>query len=135
LDGDGCVHINKENALSINLVSCAKECLDWMKEFVDCMDLPMLRRVGQRNVVGSVKGVDAYSLHYTGARAVCFVQLAQAFAAKHNLPILARKWNNPRLNQYITDFHAQRPAFRFDAQTKLAQMSGPTQLANATTSS
>lgn len=122
LDGDGCVHVSKENTLSINLTSCCFEVVEWAKQFVDTMSLPMLRSTAMKASVHDLHHADAYHIAIVGARAVCLVQLAQAFARKHSLPILARKWDNPRLNDYIRDFYLRFPTFTFDP-TKLIDSS------------
>jgi hypothetical protein len=122
LDGDGCVHLGKNNCLSIGLTSSAVLSLEWLKSLVDNMGLKQLRYNKTKARITKCSHANAFHLGYSGARAVCLVQLAQEFARRHNLPILARKWNNPRLNQYISDFYARFPDYRFDAATKLDEL-------------
>lgn len=120
LDGDGCVHINNLNSLGVSYVSSSLAAVEWYQTMMTSLNFVSLRPKQQISLPRKTSHANAYSLAYSGARAVCLIKLAQAFAAKHNLPILARKWNNPRLNQYIADFQARFPQFSYDPQVHLS---------------
>jgi len=113
LDGDGCVHLSNTDHLTVGYVSCSIVACQWFESMMMGFGFPTLRTRTTPHI-HKIKDSNAYGIVYGGARAICLVQLAQAFAAKHNLPILARKWNNSRLNDYIASFYARFPDFSFD---------------------
>lgn len=114
LDGDGCVHIEKNSqVLSISFVSASLRAVEWYKQVIEELDLPTVRQAKPVNI-RKLSHAEAYGLTYAGSRAVAFVKLIQYFARTHNLPILKRKWDNPRLNQYIVDFEAKYPTFSYN---------------------
>lgn len=113
LDGDGCVHICKQkNILSISFASSSSRATEWYKQMMEELNLPTINKPKPVKM-RKLSHCNAYSLCYAGARAVAFVKLIQSFYKAHNLPILKRKWDNPRLNQYIVDFGAKYPSFSY----------------------
>lgn len=120
LDGDGCVHISKINNLGVSYVSSSLAAVQWCQMMITHLDFPLVRK--KTPLPKELKNVNAYGLAYVGARAVCLVRLAQAFAAQHNLPILARKWNNPRLNQYVADYQQRFPQLVYDPLDHLSRL-------------
>lgn len=122
LDGDGCIHINSLNKLMLTYTSSSLFAVEWIKDTLDSIGLPKLRNRRPFKIRDLRPQANAYSYACTGARIVCFIQLAQLFATKYNLPLLTRKWNNTRLNQYISDFYVRHPNFVFDPVIKLAQL-------------
>lgn len=114
LDGDGCVHIEKNSqVLSISFASASLKAVEWYKQVMEELDLPTIRQAKPVNV-RKLSHAEAYGLTYAGSRAVAFVKLIQHFSRVHNLPTLKRKWDNPRLNQYILDFEAKYPTFSYN---------------------
>lgn len=113
LDGDGCVHIcNTKNILSIGFVSSSPKATEWYQSIMNNLKLPTINQTNPPKIK-ALSHTKAYKLVYAGARAVAFVLLIQSFYRAHNLPILKRKWDNPRLNQYIIDFEAKYPSFLY----------------------
>lgn len=113
LDGDGCVFIEPNvKRLSISFASSSIRAAEWYKVVMDSLSLPTINKSKPVNV-HKLSHCNAYSVCYAGARAVAFVKLIQSFYKAHNLPILKRKWDNPRLNQYIIDFEAKYPSFSY----------------------
>lgn len=119
LDGDGCVHISTQNMLTVGYTSASMTAIQWYQAMMTEMNFPSVQRNTKLPQIGKHFHANAHYLVYGGARAVCLVQLAQAFAHKHNLPILARKWDNPALNAYILDFYTRFPTFEFNPSALL----------------
>ncbi len=122
LDGDGCVHVSKQNTLSVSYVSSSLTAVEWLKQMMDTMNFPSRQRNTLVPAIRLLSHAKAHALVYNGGRAVCLVQLAQEFAARYNLPVLARKWSSPKVVQYIADFYARFPSFEFDPKMKLDEL-------------
>jgi len=113
LDGDGCTHINSRNeSLSLGYTSSSIAAVEWVKRVTEECNLPTLRKKPS-GIIRKVTNVNAYSIVLNGAKVVAFIKLVQAFAAHYNLPILRRKWDTPRLNEYIKSFEIRYPKFSY----------------------
>jgi hypothetical protein len=86
--------------------------VEWVKKVTEECQLPTLRQKSSGKV-SKVKNVNAYNVRIAGAKVVALIKLVQAFAAHYNLPILRRKWDTPRLNEYIKSFEARYPEFSY----------------------
>lgn len=122
LDGDGCVHLNVNQKLMLTYCSASLVAVRWVQSMIESMGFPQIKKKPPFKIKDLRPQANAWSFACTGARTVCLVQLAQEFARRHNLPILARKWNNDRLNQYIDDFYARFPDYHFDPVAKLDEL-------------
>ena len=113
LDGDGCVHINSCNhSLSLGYTSSSIVAVEWVKKVIEECQLPTLRQKPSGKI-SKVKNVNAYNVRIAGAKVVALIKLVQAFAAHYNLPLLRRKWDTPRLNEYIKSFETRYPKFSY----------------------
>jgi DNA-binding CsgD family transcriptional regulator len=117
LDGDGCVHINTQNSLSVGYVSCSFEAVLWAQSAINALDFPVIRQKPNPSIFPIRE--NAKGIVYAGARAVCLVQLAQEFARRTDLPILTRKWGSEKVTGYISDFYLRHGSFHFDPVQKL----------------
>jgi hypothetical protein len=105
LDGDGCVHINVQNRVVVRYVSASRAIVDWVKAFVDGMGLQTLKR-GRHYRVRKETDSAAFAFTVGGLKAVDLIRRIQRLKAE-GIPILDRKWDNPRINAYISDFCAR----------------------------
>lgn len=122
LDGDGCVHLNNRDKLMLSYASSSLVAVQWVQDILASMNLPQIKKKSPFKIKDLRPRANAYSFAQTGARTVALIQLAQHFSRLHNLPILARKWDNERLNSYIASFYARFPDYCFDPVDKLAQL-------------
>lgn len=113
LDGDGCVHLNYRNSLSIGYTSCSRRAVEWYEMVMKLLNLPSIQRNTKIPKIRELTHAKAFFLAYSGARAVAFVKLVQSFAAHYNLPILRRKWDTSELNAYIRRFEYHYPQFSY----------------------
>lgn len=111
LDGDGCVHISKNNNLSVSYTSASIAAVEWYKQIVAELNLPSLKV--KCNNIHKIKNSNAYSLTCNGAKAVALVKVMQILKRDLKIPILDRKWDNPSLNQYILDFEKKYTKFQY----------------------
>jgi hypothetical protein len=102
LDGDGCVHINSQGRVVIRYLSASRTIVDWVKAFIDGMALKTLKR-GRHYVVKKEKDSAAYGFTVGGLKALDLITRIQRLKME-GVPILDRKWDNPRINAYISDF-------------------------------
>ena len=102
LDGDGCVHIANTGMLMISYASASKMIVDWVKGFIDSLNLHTFKR-GRHFTIRKDPNSAAYIFAVAGAKAVDLVHRIQALK-KEGIPILDRKWDNERLNTYIRAF-------------------------------
>ena len=103
LDGDGCVHLNTQDRLVIRYVSCSKTIVEWVKSFVESLDLNSIARNKRICEVCLDPRANAWLYQIAGAKAIDLVHRIQALK-KEGIPILDRKWDNDRLNTYIRAF-------------------------------
>lgn len=122
LDGDGCVHISNTGLLSLSYASSSRVAVRWVQEALMTMNLPQLKKRHDFKIKDLRPRAEAWSFAMGGARTVCLIQLAQEFARRHNLPVLARKWNNQRLNRYISDYYTRFPRLIFNPISVLDQL-------------
>ena len=89
LDGDGSIYIQKlkpEN-LTISIVSCNKELLIWISDFIESLNLPTLRNLGFPKI-GVPKDENAYYFCISGFGAAVLYELIMRL----NVIKLDRKW-------------------------------------------
>lgn len=120
LDGDGCIHLNNRNIIMCSLVSVSPMTAQWFQYVMSRLNFPKM--VNKTPKIRKLKECSAYRLAYAGSRVIGLIQLAQAFADKYNLPILARKWRTPVIDQYVKDYYLKYPEFKFDPCQKLAEI-------------
>ena len=112
-DGDGCVHINKRShSISFGYTSSSIAAVTWVSNLLKELGLPTLRRK-ESGKIKKCTDANAYVTVINGAKVVALLKFVQAFAAHYNLPILRRKWDTPRLNEYIKSFGTRYPKFSY----------------------
>jgi len=99
IDGDGCITISSKenNQFTINICSCNKELLVWMKSFVDNLTLPSIRSIPTASNVLAEKNKNAYTYGIRGYKAAIFHELCM----RTKTPYLNRKWENPEILEII----------------------------------
>ncbi len=112
IDGDGCVHMNVRGGITLSFASASENMTKWLLEKLNGLKLPVLKDKGNPQY-RALTNCKAYTFSVGGAKVVAFIKLVQAFAAHYNLPILRRKWDTPRLNEYIRDFEIRYPQFSY----------------------
>lgn len=105
LDGDGCVHLTSRDYLIITYVSCSYSIVNWVKTLVDSLKLTAVR-ANRSSDVRLECNAQAYRYTIGGAKAVDLICRAQALKSE-GVPILDRKWDNPRINAYIDAFEVK----------------------------
>lgn len=102
LDGDGCL-IHSNNRVSIQISSCNKEILLWIKNIFDDMNINCLSNRGYSNVSART---DENSYYYSvdGLRAAILYEIFMRI----NTPSLDRKWRNEELLNTI-NYWKSRP--------------------------
>lgn len=113
LDGDGCVHISTTDRLSISYTSASEAIVLWVKQFIESLGLRSLRKDRSGNVNLAWGDTKAWSYQVCGLKAIDLVHRVQALK-QDDVPILDRKWDNPRLNEYISTFLAKHELTRYD---------------------
>lgn len=105
LDGDGCVNISITNRLCISYTSSSIKIMEWVKTFIESLDLQRLSDKGGiiRRVSG---GWNAYVFQVCGLKAIDLIRRIQKLKSE-GIPILDRKWDNEKLNTYITNFERE----------------------------
>lgn len=101
LDGDGCVHISNQNKLMITYTSSSLEIMEWVKNKIESMNLDTIRDRGGK--IRKCNHANAYNYQISGMKAISLISKAQELK-KEGVPILDRKWDNERLNNYIKEF-------------------------------
>lgn len=115
LDGDGCVHIcSSNNNLSISFVSSSEKAVKWYKDCMEEFKFPSIQRNTRVPSLRKLSYANAYHISFVGARAVSLIKLVQSFYKAHNLPILTRKWDNPKINSYIDQFQQKYPQYLYN---------------------
>lgn len=110
INGDGCVHSNDRN-LSIGFTSSSINILNWLKNLIDSFNLPM-NKVGRNANVNKMNHANCYHLTYNGTRAIYLYWLLKRVP----VPILDRKWNNPKVESFISQQLSNHPEW---FQTKI----------------
>lgn len=105
LDGDGCVCISNTNQLTISYVSSSCAIAVWVQLFVESLNLRHLRNKAPGKVRPVCNGTNAFTYSVSGLKAIDLIRRVQALKLE-GIPILDRKWDNPRLNEYIAAFEA-----------------------------
>lgn len=105
LDGDGCVHISNTDLLTISYTSCSLLIVEWVMNFTKSLQLKGIRSK-KFSKISYHKNTRSYRFSIAGAKAVDLIERMQQLKAK-GIPILDRKWDNPELNQYISEFKAK----------------------------
>ena len=105
LDGDGCVNLQFSQGVTtlyIKYVSSSREIVEWVKTFIDSLNLVSK---GKRlpSIVRKASGVEAFNYNVGGSKAVDLAIKIKALKSQ-GLPLLDRKWDNQQLNDYIKDF-------------------------------
>ena len=103
INGDGCIHSNERN-LSIGFTSSSINILNWLKNLIDSFDLPM-NRVGRSANINKMGHANCYGLVYNGIRAIYLYWLLKRVP----VPILERKWNNPKIESFISEQVTKNP--------------------------
>lgn len=101
LDGDGCVHINNQNKLTITYSSSSLQIMEWVKNEIENMNLRSIKNKG--GIIRKFNHANAYGYQVSGLKAVDLIFKAQELK-KEGVPILDRKWDNEKLNNYIKEF-------------------------------
>jgi hypothetical protein len=103
INGDGCIHSNERN-LSIGFTSSSINILNWLKNLIDSFDLPM-NRAGRSTNINKMGHANCYGLVYNGTRAIYLYWLLKRVP----VPILERKWNNPKIESFISKQVTKNP--------------------------
>lgn len=103
LDGDGSVFISGQNTLAVCYTSSSLLIMEWVKNQIEILNLKILRNRDLPEI-RKCNHANAYEYRFTGSRAIHFIKIIQDLAKKYNLPILKRKWDNDKLNNYISEF-------------------------------
>lgn len=101
-DGDGCVHVNVYGKVVIRYVSASRAIVEWVKTTIESMGLRTLKP-GRHFAIVKEANSAAYAYAFGGYKALDFIRRAQRLKAE-GIPILDRKWDNPRVNAAIKDF-------------------------------
>ncbi len=119
IDGDGyvCPIANRSN-IAVGFISSSEEAAKWIKEFVDSLGFTQLKGKKVVNIGTRYEG-RAFTIRYQGAQAIALIKLVQAFKQARGIPLLDRKWDNPKVNQHILDFEAKYPSFQYTPPTFL----------------
>tara|TARA_R110000772_G_scaffold249530_2_gene363995 strand:+ start:107012 stop:107902 length:891 start_codon:yes stop_codon:yes gene_type:complete len=97
IDGDGCIYYNiKTDQVGIKIDSSSYLILEWIKEsimdnFSECC------RVKRRSNVRKLKHAECYEISFCGIRACAIIDYLRQFP----VPKLDRKWNNPKVLEYV----------------------------------
>lgn len=101
LDGDGCVHMNTQDKLTITYTSSSLKIVEWIKEEIEKMNLKTIRERFAK--ISKCSHANAYNYQVSGAKAISLIKKARELK-KLGVPILDRKWDNEALNKYIEEF-------------------------------
>lgn len=107
LNGDGWISVGKNN-LAIGFVSSSTNILNWIKKLIDSLNLP--QKVKRETALSDKKG--CHSISYGGTRAIYLYWLLKRVP----VPILDRKWNNPKVESFISQQLSNHPEW---FQTKI----------------
>lgn len=101
LDGDGCVHISNQNKLIITYTSSSLKIMEWVKNEIESMNLRSIKNKGGKII--QLKHANAYNYQVSGLKAIDLISKVQQLKSE-GIPILDRKWDNEKLNNYIKEF-------------------------------
>ncbi len=91
IDGDGCLHVNKRDILSINITAASRDILEWVLKQTEGFK-------GKRDRKRKVReSGDYYQFSIAGEPCIKMFLFLREFP----VPKLARKWQNPKIQELI----------------------------------
>lgn len=113
IDGDGFINIVKNRPeIQIGFISSSVEAVKWIKEFIDNMNLPSLKK--KEIKIAKRYESNSFTIRYQGGRAIALIKLVQSFKNKHNLQVLNRKWDNDITNNRIKEYEQKYLKFQYN---------------------
>lgn len=102
-DGDGCIHVNKNNIAHLHYVSASLDIIQWIREFAD-QCFPYRMRDRRRKVISSL----ASTYHNCNIYGIQAVKIFE-FLRKIDVPRFARKWDSPAFLALCDQYHNKWP--------------------------
>lgn len=118
IDGDGCIHLNNIQQLSLSYVSSSLAAAKWVKFLIERLEMQVIRKTKSSIITDLRPVANAYRFTRNGLSIACLIVMAQEFSRQYGLEVLHRKWNDERVNTYIKEFF-QKYKITFDAQQKI----------------
>ena len=104
INGDGCVHFNKKTKqLTISVVSCSINIIKWINDLVNSFNFPSA--INKKSKGFSNINDNTYIYYISGTKAIYLFDLLRTI----NVPILHRKWNNPKTINGIALIKKEHP--------------------------
>ena len=107
MDGDGCINLNPKNYLNISYTSSSTNLLFWIKDFIENKFNNKFMLRNRQNKIKKLSWANCHQYVIGGTRACALFNYLKDFP----VPKLARKWQQPKILEYLEQMKQKYPQF------------------------
>jgi hypothetical protein len=110
INGDGSIFItdsglkNENKKISINIVSSSQKIIEWCVALINSLNLPSIKNRGKTRA-RTIPNKNAWDMNISGLKAIYLLELLKRVP----VPVLDRKWNNPKVLEFIEKKKIEHP--------------------------